>query len=93
MLADKLREIGQYQEALAHYRWLIQACEGSDPIDLGAELLSRLYYRIWWTLGSTGASEAERSSVEQALISTSPHSTYVQCIQVIKQQEEDRDAR
>lgn len=81
------QEIKQYDKALVHFRWIVDACKGQKDIWEGMDHLPRTYYSIWDILRRTNAPGAEVPQAADALFAACPDSGYAKLVRVVTEQE------
>jgi len=69
-----LQNMGRWDEALTHYRWVTDVAYDYPPYGSGSETRSDAYFLIWMTLRQARAPQQEVAQAAQALLSRFPDS-------------------
>jgi len=72
-----LQRMGLYDEALAHYRYIVDFIYDYPPYGHGSETRRHAYVDIWRTLRQAGAPQEEITQAAQMILSLFPDSPYV----------------
>jgi len=77
---NALQNLGRYDEALTHYRWIVNIAYDYPPYGAGASTRVQAYYQIWRTLRRAGAPQAEIDEAAQAVLSRFPEAKHAEVI-------------
>ncbi len=86
MLGEGLFKSRRAEEALPHFRWIIEAYAGEDAIWPGMDHLPRAYYRLWQTLQRLHAPAEQVEATAQELLEGYPESSDARLLQGTREQ-------
>lgn len=82
---EAAQKVKQYDKALAHFRWVVDAYKGEKEIWPGMGHIPRAYFRIWDTLRRAKAPPDQIAQAAEALLAAFPQSAYSRHAQVVMQ--------
>lgn len=90
---EALQRLGRFDEALTHFRWIIEAYRGQKEIWPGMDHLPRTYFQIRETLKRSWAPAAQIREVEDELLKAFPESCYARAVRQIRRIKGEPDAK
>lgn len=87
---EAAQSVRQYDKALGHFRWIVDAYRSQREMWPGMDHMPRTYFRIWETLRRMRAPPEEVAAAAQAIFDTFPESDYAEHVRIVTRQEAER---